>query len=44
MENPAAAYALELALRAGEHDPPGRPLLNPKESDRFRVSGLGELL
>ncbi len=27
--DPKAAYALERALQTGDHDPPGRPLLNP---------------
>ena len=29
MDDPKAAYALERALQSGEHDPPGKPLLNP---------------
>ena len=29
MKDPAAAFALERALQAGEYDPPGKPLLNP---------------
>lgn len=34
MKDPAAAYALERALQAGEYDPPGKPLLNPLATRR----------
>ena len=34
MEDPKAAFALERSLQAGERNPPGAPLLNPKALGR----------
>ena len=43
MEDPAAAYALERAMQAGEHDPPGRPRLNPMARSGHARMVPGEL-